>query len=149
MNDSKLTNTIQDEQTISRIESEYGHSIKVYDDGFGPLWAYSEVYGVMGVVRASTWEDAYGCCQDEIMDRVPASEEHEAYGFDTPEEMKTAIASAEESGEYPELSEGYEYQPNATGTGIVAYDLNGRDLSELTPELAQRLNLTIWITQED
>lgn len=29
------------------------------------------------------------------------------------------------------IAEGYEYQPNATGTGIVTYDLNGQDLRPL------------------
>ncbi len=47
-----------------------------------------------------------------------------------------------------ELVEGYEYQPNATGTGIVSFDLNGQDLVQLTPELAERLEIRIQISED-
>jgi len=47
-----------------------------------------------------------------------------------------------------DLVEGYEYQSNATGTGIVTYDLNGQRLEELTPEVADRLGITIQVTED-
>lgn len=46
-----------------------------------------------------------------------------------------------------DLVEGYEYQPNATGTGIVSFDLNGQDLVQLTPELAERLEIRIQVEE--
>ena len=44
------------------------HNLRVWDDGFGPLWVYYETHGPVGIVRAKTWEDAYQCVVDEIMD---------------------------------------------------------------------------------
>lgn len=35
-----------------------------YDDGYGPLWISRNSIGINGIVRARTWEDAYGICED-------------------------------------------------------------------------------------
>lgn len=58
-------------------------SIQVYDDGFGPLWISRNSIGINGIVRARTWEDAYGICEDEFF---PEADETVAqlkaeYGF--------------------------------------------------------------------
>jgi len=42
--------------------------VRYWDDGFGPLWVYEESFGIVGVVRARTEEEAYLCVEDEIMD---------------------------------------------------------------------------------
>ena len=49
------------------------------------------------------------------------------------------------SNDWPELVEGYSYQSNATGTGIVAHDLNGEQLEPLTVDLLERLEIALII----
>lgn len=44
------------------------YSSRFWDDGFGPVWRYAETMGTLGVVRARTWDDAWTCVVDEIMD---------------------------------------------------------------------------------
>ena len=44
-----------------------GNPVQVYDDGFGPLWAlYLAGSGLAGIIRAQTWEDAWGIAEDEF-----------------------------------------------------------------------------------
>jgi len=57
---------ITDEQSLVSASSRFGHSIPVYDDGFGSLFIHRDSMGVSGIVRAQTWEDAYGICEDEF-----------------------------------------------------------------------------------
>lgn len=54
-------------------------------------------------------------------------------------------AERNESGDWPDLVEGYTYQSNSTGTGVVAHDLNGETLDALTLELANHLELHIVV----
>ncbi len=59
------------------------------------------------------------------------------------------VAAKRYIGEHePDLIEGYEYQPNATGTGIVSIDLNGQELRPLTAELRSQLGITLQVTQD-
>ncbi len=159
----------------SQAWDEHGTPIQVYDDGFGPLWLYREAGGLEGIVRAQTWESAYECCQDEIMTRVSTDDVLEAYGLyvmppgdnyfrrsetwtvvDDVENTNTEFATLKTAQQFMadklkqdrDLIEGYEYQPNATGTGIVTFDLNGQSLVELTPELADELDIRIQVTEE-
>lgn len=163
------------------------HPLKVYDDSWGPLWVYGEVYGPMGVIRAQSFESAYEICQDEIMSRVSEEDLLDAYGlyvlehkgsfylcpdFDTlneygwretfggliPDRHVLSEFVTRQGSEFEgrrlivkhelDLVEGYEYQSNGTGTGIVTYDLNGQRLEELTPEVASHLGITIQVTEE-
>ncbi len=65
---------IKDSQTLKSAKSEFGHDIKVYDDGFGPLWVYQESLGVVGLVRALSYEEAWDSVLDEILTPVPSDE---------------------------------------------------------------------------
>ena len=107
-----------------------GYPLKVYDDGFGPLFAYRETFGVIGIVRAQTWHDALEIVYDDILTPIPVEELPEAYGFDSQAELDKAAETARETGDYPDLIEGYQYQANSTDTGIVALDDN-ESLDEL------------------
>ena len=169
---------INDQQTLvgarqTHSWNEYGTPMKTYDDGFGPLWLYREAGGLQGIVRAQSWESAYEICQDEIMTRVPQDEVIEAYGFytlDRSEPGNPRYQALRDAGELLaefntryeaekycldtiqreecDLAEGYEYQSNATGTGIVSFDLNGQSLGQLTPELAERLGIRIQVSED-
>lgn len=165
---------IKDNQALKGATTCKGYALKTYDDGFGPLWVYSEACGPMGVVRALSWEDAHGIVQDEIMTRVPREDLLDAFGLYVVEHegvhslcvdsnfiddgqwvwlnfsgigvehreigrYTTAEAAAAAGLKYAEieqldLMEGYEFQPNATETGIVTYDLNGQDLRPLSED---------------
>ncbi len=50
---------------------------------------------------------------------------------------------------YLGLAEGYQYQDNFTGSGIVSLDLNGQHLDELTKELVSELEITLDISPTD
>src|SRR5690349_16839590 len=63
------TNTqtlITDEQRLTGATGRFGHAISVYDDGFGSLYVHRDSMGISGIVRAQSWEDAYGICEDEF-----------------------------------------------------------------------------------
>lgn len=63
--------------------SRNGHAIPVYDDGFGPLFIHRDSMGVYGIVRAQTWEDAYGIAEDEFFPEADETvdELRKEYGF--------------------------------------------------------------------
>jgi len=92
---------------------------------------------VRWLIRARSFEKAWEIWVDES-ETIPESEIPEAYGFDgwdsdgekseteyspeTAEERFKAAVKKAEAGkrDYPELVEGYEYQSNSSGTGIVS-----------------------------
>ena len=49
---------------------------------------------------------------------IEENEMYEAFGFDNEEDYQAALVNLE-GGEYPDLQEGYSFQGNRTGTGIV------------------------------
>lgn len=96
--------------------------LHTYDDGLGPVWIYSEGHGPRMVVRALSFDKAYEIILDELPP-IPQEDLPEAYGYygAGAEICFQDAVSAATLGifEYPELVDGYRYQPNATGTGIV------------------------------
>ena len=137
---------ITDGESLTSAFFKWGSEIRTYDDGFGPLWLYQNEGG-MWVVRAQTFEDTLECVYDE-MPTVPQEELYEAYGFDTDEEFQAAVTKAEESGDFPELAEGYSHQANASGTGIV-FPGYSEHLSELTHADIERLEISLIIEGEE
>lgn len=147
-------------------KTQFGSAVKYYDDGFGPLWIMRDTMGIVGIVRAQSFEDAYGIVEDEFLPVVPRDELHEAYGsFDRLVERMEKRGHANDmhlrqfanewapfwfdseaqAGVELELIEGYSYQSNSTGTGVVPHDMNGQALDALTLELAERLELQIVV----
>lgn len=59
------TALITDSQSLVSA-SRNGYAIPVYDDGFGELYIHRDSMGISGIVRAQSWEDAYGICEDEF-----------------------------------------------------------------------------------
>lgn len=131
---------MKDNTEIVSCKNKWGHEIRFYDDGYGPLWVYRTSTGITGIIRAMTWEDAYECILDDILVPIPVEEIPEAYGF-YGENAQQELENAEE----PELTEGYHYQPNSSGSGIVSIDLNGEALDQLTSKLWKELELDIKI----
>ena len=131
---------IQFEQYLDSATNRWDNPIKVYDDGIGPLWVYRNSLGIVGIVRAQTWEDAYDTILDEIL--VPLSpEDVEEYAYDP---------DGGGNRERGELAEGHHYMANAgTSTGIVSTDLNGESLDELTPEMVADWDIKLVIRWHD
>lgn len=101
---------------------EYNFPVPVYDDGDGPVWLFGDDAGTRLVIRAASYQAAWEIAIDEATP-IPEAEVPEAYGFYGAQaalRLRHAreLADAGEQ-EHPELVEGYEYQSNATGTGIV------------------------------
>lgn len=142
MTSTKQIKPIADLQ-IASITGPGGYPVRYWTEDCGEgLWLYRDASGIMGVVQARTWETAYECVLDEILHPIELSEVPEAYGCESQEELDRLVAQAEETGDYPELIDGYEYQPNASGTGIVPVDYN-EFLEPLTPELLKDLGLQL------
>jgi hypothetical protein len=125
--------------------SRFGSPVRYYDDGMGSLWIMRDSMGIVGIIRAHSWEDAYSIVEDEFLPVVSAEELHEAYDMTAEEFHKLTHAERNETGNWPDLAEGFSYQSNSTGTGIVSHDLNGESLDPLTPALAAHLEIEIIV----
>jgi hypothetical protein len=58
---------LYDQQRLLKVTNQWGRGLPIYDDGYGPLWIHRDSGGINGVVRAQTWYDAYGICEDEFL----------------------------------------------------------------------------------
>lgn len=141
----KTTPLINDSQKLKSAKSRFGHSIPVYDDGFGPLFIHRDSMGVSGIVRAQTWEDAYSICEDEFFpsaDKEASEELNRIESLSDGEEKNHAQACWDEA---------YGFRPNGrkeadnTLSHIYAKDLNGDYLDTLTPELLAELEIELEI----
>ena len=133
---------INDTQCLFAAKSSSGRSLPIYDDGYGPIFIHRDSMGISGIVRARTWEDAYGICEDEFF--PSADSEATDKPFSELSEREQAC-----------WDESYGYRPNGIGgprpkqdCGIYAKDLNGDSLELLTPELLEKLEITLEIKNE-
>ena len=127
---SGVVGEITDDQSLTGATVR-GHKLRIWDDGFGPLWIYRESLGAVGVVRAKTWEDAYSCVVDEIMgdgDMDDADNQPDADG-NLPEGLQWR-------GSGVPSNEGLE-------SPLAAEDLNGSLLDRLTATLAEELEIQV------
>ena len=131
---------LTDADTLVAVVSQYDRSIDIWDEGYGPLWVYRETMGIVGVVRARTWEEAYECAQDELM-----------HDFDEADMDAEDIARAEDTGELPDgvsyRSNGVPSNPNRHSS-MAQEDLNGSDLSSLTDDLAADLGIRVYVRRD-
>ncbi len=79
----ELSGLINDEQSLKSAKGRFGNALKVYDDGFGPLFVHRDSMGISGIVRSQTWEDAYSICEDEFFPEADETIEElrKEYGF--------------------------------------------------------------------
>jgi hypothetical protein len=145
--------------------TRFDSPVRYYDDGFGPLWIMRDSMGIMGIVRAQTWEDAYSIAEDEFFPECELTMEeiHNEYDFRRTHERitdeagkttgwKTIETPEEDAWSENELwQEAYGFRPNGPNErdtikhGLYAKDLNGEALDPLTTELAEHLELKIII----
>ncbi|HSG04879.1 MAG TPA: hypothetical protein VLB09_00620, partial [Nitrospiria bacterium] len=95
-----------------------------------PLFIHRDSMGISGIVRAQSWEDAYGICEDEFFQDADESEEDfiAEYGVDFTEDAA--------------WQESHGFRPNG---GIYSRDLNDDRLDVLTPELLADLEIRLEI----
>ena len=117
-------------------ESRFGHPVKVYDDGFGPLWILRDSMGITGIIRAQNWEDAWSISEDEFF---PAADE-EGLAFDY--EKATAHEQACWDENYGHRGGG-RAEPDGGCSYIYQKDLNGEHLDRLTAALMGELEIKI------
>lgn len=116
-----------DVSILSCTRHDTAHPVLTVVDHGEPLWLVWEACGhfgyVAGIVAAANEYDAYEALVDELP-TVSAEDVHEAYGFDTDTEFQVALVegctgAAGDRQNALELADGYSYQANSSGTGIV------------------------------
>ena len=135
--------TLKPDTEILKVTTRFDNPIPFVTEDFeAPLWIYSwDAYGSPTmVISADSWEIAYDACIDELP-TIATSEVYEAYGFDDQASFDQALENDPDS---LELDEGYRYQSNATGTGIVNVGLY-EGLSPLTTEYVKQAGIKITI----
>lgn len=145
------TTLITDNQSLTSAASRFGHPVPVYDDGFGPLWIHRDSMGISGIVRAQSWGDAYSICEDEFFPEASETIEEivAEYGEDFVEnELFQEAFGFRPNGQRSGKWENGEPK-DPIGHGIYAKDLSGDSLEQLTPELAQALEITVQIENCD
>ena len=140
---------IADSQSLVSAKSRFGHKIATYDDGFGRLFIHRDSMGISGIVRAQTWEDAYGICEDEFFpagDTDACEEMAKIDAMPDGKEKNHAQACFDESfgfrGNSRKMSDG-------SVSSIYAKDLNGDSLELLSPALLAALEITLEITENE
>ena len=105
--------------------------IPTWDETFGLIWIYRDASGLIGIVRAQSWEEAYECVTDEIMSDADP---------DDPDNQP------DEDGNLPEgiycRGNGVPSNPNRHSY-LASYDLNGESLQPLTRALARDLGVRL------
>jgi hypothetical protein len=140
---------ITDGQSLVSAKGRFGHAIHVYDDGFGQLFIHRDSMGVSGIVRAKTWEDAYGICEDEFF---PAGDEDATKDQAVIEAMPDG---AEKNHAQACWGESYGYRGNSrkekdgSHSFIYAKDLNGDRLDMLTPKMLTEWEITLEIVTNE
>ena len=128
--------------------------LKTADDGCGenPLWISVEVCGAWGVPRAIVCAQNEGQAYEMAVDEMPTVEPgdlHEAYGMEKEEYEQFLLTFDPMSDESPELAEGYTFQSNSSGTGIVyTMDLHILPLTRERMEAYEiKLQIRSWDNQ--
>jgi hypothetical protein len=144
-----VNSLITDGQSLIGAVNRFGRSLRVYDNGFGPIWIHRDSMGISGLVRAQTWQDAYAICEDEFFpsgDVDAADEMAEIQALPDGEEKDHLQACWDESF-------GYRGNGRTEKDGSVSYvyakNLNGDSLNVLTDDLAKQLEITISIESNE
>ena len=137
-------------QRLVSAAHSHGLAIPTYDDGTGSLWIHRNSMGISGIVRADTWETAYGICEDEFFPAGDTDANEESARIAAMTEGKAARdherACWEEA--YGYRNSGARRMPDGSRSYIYAKDLSGDSLDPLTPELVKALEITLCIENE-
>jgi len=114
---------ITDEQSFNGAKYGRGdYEIPTYDDGYGPLWISRNSIGINGIVRASTWEDAYSICEDEFFPEADETLEQiiKEYGFKREHKKVVRDNSVTTGSEHLAAGERFEVYPDDYPNGRLA-----------------------------
>jgi hypothetical protein len=128
-------------RVIDTITGEHGCSIPHYDTGAGHLYILQDSMSIMGIVRASSWGEAYGIAEDELFPEADQTWDDIAKDLEcSPESLMDDACFLEQ----------YGFRPNGPNMsdklnhGIFQRDLNGESLDQISEsELAKRHGITI------
>ena len=161
-----------DPPTLTAVCNGAGNLVPSYDGAFGDWYIYVGNIGYwtcpFALVRELSWSDAYDAAID-VMPTIAQEDIPEAYGLwvhevadswlitdETANENslqtfsteQAAISAALDLCQDRDLAEGYTYQSNFTGTGIVSLP-EYEDLRPVNPEtLSERGLVLIWETED-
>lgn len=128
---------LDDNQSLLSATGRFGHSIPTYDDGWGTLYIARDSMGIVGIVRAQTYVDAWSIVEDEFL----PSADDEAFEKDFEDMTDHEQACWDEA---------YGYRPNGIGgptpekdNGVYAKDLNGESLEPLTFKMLDEWEITL------
>ena len=139
---SKTAEVFEEHSLVGAL-SRFDNPIPVYDDHMGDLYIMRESMGIIGIVRAMSWYDAYSIAEDKLLAECSETIEEleKEYGLEWSEDVC--------------FNEGYGFRPNGPnntdkiGHGIYSKDLNGESLDVLTNEMVSEWDLTIvWDDEE-
>lgn len=101
-------------------KSEEVEFINDYGDGLsGKLFLIGHEFGPTHLVNAENMSDAEDAYLDDA-ETIPDEDMWEAYGFNSYAEYSLWNETPKEDGEADrDLTDGYRWQPNFTGTGVV------------------------------
>ena len=104
---------IQDGQSLIGAKYASGYEIPTYDDGFGRLWISRNSIGINGIVRAQSFEDAYGICEDEFFPEADETVDElvKEYGFRREYKKVVKDSSVLVAGEHTGVGERFERYP--------------------------------------
>jgi hypothetical protein len=117
----------------------HGSPLPINDDGYGPLFVYSNEFGAVAVIRAQTWGDAYSICEDEFMDSATWADVLDAY----------PDAGDEDGNDY---TESFGHRPsgsNGPGDEGLYHKSDYERLDQLTLDLIERLGITLNISDPE
>ena len=113
---------INDSQALVGAKTKYGYTIPTYDDSWGQLYVLRDSLGILGIVRAQTWEDAYGIAEDEFMPEADETVEElvKEYGFRREHKKVVKDTSVTTSSEHLSAGERFEIFPDDYPNGRLA-----------------------------
>lgn len=122
--------------------TQRGIPLTFWDDGDGPVYVYRESTGVVGVVRASTFEKAWNCVVDEILPDADVND------FSEEDRKLLEEGSTPECVHYRGSGNPSNEAPNRK-TAIAQEDPVGSSLEFLTGELRNELAIEITWHADD
>lgn len=149
---------INDSQTLVGCADRSGYPLRVYDDGFGPIWVGGYQFGPQFVIRAQRFDEAWEIFEDEFADAACEDDVESDYLKDFSEQkgipwepgMHISDCLREEFWGWVQddacFNENYGYRPN--GGELYAKD-HYFWLEELTPEKLERFELKLEIKDEE
>ena len=122
---------INNEQSLVSAQFQHGTPIRTYDDGFGPLYILRDSMGILGVIRAMTWEEAYEIAEDEMFPDCDLTMEEivKEYGF-----KRDYIKIIRDENGAERVVESSDYPFKATAVSFVRWETKKTPDPEAWPE---------------